>query len=101
MTPIPDVEKGRAKGPLGSTHVHPDHQAEPLAHQVLQAGQNPQPHQGLVRGQTKGCAAKASDNQCPHLGFNRHRDIFRLRNKMEHSLGRQIEMQFLQISERK
>ena len=101
MTPIPDVEKGRAKGPLGATHVHPDHQAEPLAHQGLQAGQDPAPHQGLVRGQTKGCAAKASDNQCPHLDFHPHHDILRLPNKREHSLGRQIEMQILQISKRK
>ena len=41
---IPDVEKDRGKGPSDATQVDPDYQTQPLAHQGLQAGQDPGPH---------------------------------------------------------
>ena len=67
---IPDVEEDRGKRPGGAAQVDPDHEAEPLADQGLQAGEDPRPHQGLRGGQSGGGAGKASDHQCPHLGFH-------------------------------
>ena len=72
---IPDVEEDRGKRPLGATQVDPDDQAEPLAHQGLKAGQDARLHQVLLGGQSGGCAAKASDHQCPYLGFHQNETI--------------------------
>ena len=78
--PIPDVEEGWAEWPVPYATWHNRDAGtkakHALSHQSREGGQQPGPHQRIVRGQTTGISSKTLDHQGPNLKINKEKEFF-------------------------